>query len=115
MTDNGRKTTVVDVNGRPTTVKALTDLQGAHLMRYYNILRREPNKDAQAMAVERLLNIIHSAIVDPMDLEVIISEEEAGLIDLEELAKVISGGDDDEKSEAAATPKPRRGRPPTKR
>lgn len=114
MTENGRKTTVVDVNGRPTTVKALTDLQGAHLMRYYNILQREKSPDAQAMAVERLLNIIHSTIVDPMDLELIITEEEAGLIDLEELVKVVRGGDNDEESDPPA-PKPRRGRPPTKR
>jgi asparagine synthetase A len=115
MTENGRKTSVVEVNGHPITVKKLTDLQGAHLLRYWNILNREKGMDAQGMATERILNIIHSTIVDPMDLELIITEEEAGLIELEQLVEVVRGGDDEEKSEAPAAPKPRRGRPPTKR
>lgn len=114
MTENGRKTSVVEVNGRPITVKKLTDLQGVHLLRYWNILRREPSLEAQGMATERMLNIIHSAVVDPMDLELLITDEETGTVSLEDLIGVIRGGDDEEKSEAPA-PKPRRGRPPTKR
>lgn len=109
--DPGRRTQVIEFNGRSLVVRQLRELQMVHLLRYNRILQsKNLGSDAQQEAVQRMLDILHTAVVQADDRRILVEMEEQGEVGLEDLMGVLSAFSDDE-AEEPAKPTARRGRP----
>lgn len=114
ITDSGRQTRVVPLNGRQIVVRELVDTQMVHLMRHSRILQKSdvPN-DAKMDSVDRIFKILKTMVVQPEDQAYLVDKEEAGEISLRDLMAFINAFKDEDRE--PEKPKVRRGRPPAKR
>jgi hypothetical protein len=89
--DKGRRTQIVQVNGRSIVIRELTKLQLLRIGVYVSIAASNNVADAQKMeATGKLANILHKVIVQPDDLAWLIECEDNGDIELDELMGFIS-------------------------
>lgn len=103
MTD----TRTVPLGGRQVVVKKLGDLQLVHLMRFAKILSSDNVAvDDKLALVPKMLDIIHSLVESPEDLEALEAMEMAGQLSISDYLEVVSAFQD-----APAKPAVRRGRP----
>ena len=105
MTDTETRT--VPLGGRQIRVKKLGDLQLVHLMRFAKILSSDSVAVEQKLdIVPKMLDVIHSIIDDPADLDYLEGLELAGQLNITDYLEVVRAFQD-----APAKPVVRRGRP----
>lgn len=109
--DSGRRTEIVPVNGREIVIRELTKMQLMHVGRYASILSNDNVAGADKMkAVARMMDILHTLVVQDSDREHLIKAEEEGLVDLEDLMGFINAFENEpteEKPTAKRTRSPR--------
>lgn len=109
VTDNGRPTRLVPVNGRQIVVRQLIDTQMVHLLRHSRILQKDDVAVKDKLdSVERIFAILETMIVQQDDRDYMVKLEETGEVELKDLMAFISAFQDEEPEK----PKARRGRPP---
>lgn len=102
----------VSVQGRDVTVRKLVDTQLLLMAREAKILSREDvEMDRKLAGIDRMFDILESAVDDDGEREYLESLMVAGKLDLRELISFVTAFDEDE----APKPKVRRGRPPARR
>lgn len=107
-----RRTAVVPLGGENFTIRQLTDAQAMHLGRYAQILISDNvERDPKLQAMNRMLAILHSALVDQGQLERLIEMEEEGKVTLKELLVFDRKFREEEEAAAAPVVVRRRGRP----
>lgn len=105
MTDTETRT--VPLGGRQITVKRLGDLQLVHLMRFARILQNDNVAVADKLdIIPKMMDVVHSIIVSPQDLEALVDLELAGDLGINDYLEVVRAFQD-----APAKPVVRRGRP----
>jgi hypothetical protein len=105
--DPGRDTRVINVKGRSIVVRQLLDAQAILMMREARTLQRDDvDIDRKFKGVERLFNILETAIVQQDDRDYLTDLIVAGQLELRDLMDVVTIF-----SEEETKPKVRRGRP----
>ena len=94
--DKGRRTQIVSIAGRNIVVRELVDMQLMHLSRYAAILDNSNVELPEKMiAVERMLKILHTIVVQDSDREFLIEAEENGDVELSDLIGFVDAFQDE--------------------
>jgi hypothetical protein len=108
VSDTGRRTQVVDVGGTPIVIRELRDLQLVHIMRYSRVLSSNSvATDDKLNAIQRMMEILHSIVVQPTDLEFLIAAEERGEVSIEDMLGFVRAFQDDAPTKPAVRRGPR--------
>lgn len=97
-----REQVVLQLGDRDVTFKRPTDSQWAALVKYSEIVRRNPERTLQGIA--RMLEVIDNMVVEPDDRLYLEDLMVAGTLDMAELVRVIEKFDEEAAKPAKKAP-----------